>query len=122
MVFRCPLLVAAFYGNLEALVTLLSQGECFVPWTKFHVYENDVCWYSIGADVLQARKSDGFTAAHAAAQGNQSRVISLLVAKGGRSLLEKKAKGDCPLHIAARLGHHEVMHALINLGCNPNVR
>ncbi len=54
---------------------------------------------------------------------NQSRVIVLLAAKAGPStLLERKARGDAPIHTAARLAHHEVIHALINSGCNANLR
>ncbi len=74
---------------------------------------NDVVQTLIGAGAALGKLSDGTSLLHIAAQYNNAAAITLLVTAGCNNFIEKNAKGDTPLHIAAKHGRLEVAKVLM---------
>ena len=71
-----------------------------------------------GADV-NAKRDDGETPLHQAADNGHKEVVELLIAKGA-DVSAKTDNGVTPLHQAAYKGHKEIAEILIDKGANVN--
>ena len=88
---------AAFYGHNASVAVLLSWG----------------------ADVNQ-QDYHGFTALHAACKsGDLLCVLTLL--KAGASLSLPSHRKTLPIHTAAQCNRTEIVRALLDHGCSPNM-
>lgn len=70
---------------------------------------------------IDAQMDDGLTALHLAAQYGIYQVISLLVEHGAQVDKLTSKGGWTPIHIAASLGHLNVVQELIKCNANPNI-
>ncbi len=94
---EAPVADAAERGDLEAVRTLLRQG----------------------ADVNTAQ-SDGMTALHWAAGGNDIEIAKTLLYAGAAVRATTRLGGYNPLHLASRGGHSEVARLILEAGADPN--
>ena len=94
---EAPVADAAAKGDVEAVRTLLRQGE--------------------DANTAQP---DGMTALHWAAQRNQVEVAEVLLYAGATLRPMTRMGGYTPLHLAARSGNTEVARTLLEAGADPD--
>lgn len=90
-----PLNVAAFFGNLGVVVTLLAAKA------------------NIEATTTRAR----YTALHTAAQTGHTAVLELLLWKGA-DIAAVTGRGWTALNVAAYAGHHDVVSSLLDRGAD----
>ncbi|MEX2467382.1 MAG: ankyrin repeat domain-containing protein, partial [Gemmatimonadota bacterium] len=94
-----PVADAAERGDVETVVALLRQG----------------------ADV-NAAQGDGLTALHWAAMNNNAEMAGVLLYAGAESEATTRLGGYTPLHLGSRLGHAEVIEALVEQGADVSAR
>jgi ankyrin repeat protein len=70
---------------------------------------------------VDARSDDELTPLHVSAIFNQKEATEILIA-GGAKLFLVDAKGNTALHMAAFLGHTDIVRLLLSAGAKPNVR
>jgi ankyrin repeat protein len=92
---RTPLNVAAFYGNLGVVVTLLA----------------------VKANIEATTRDRGYTALHTAAHRGHTAVLELLLWKGA-DITARTGRGWTALNIAVNAGHDDVISSLLARGAD----
>lgn len=92
---RTPLNVAAFYGNLGVVVTLLAAK----------------------ANIEATTRDRGYTALHTAAHRGHTAVLELLLWKGA-DITARTGRGWTVLNIAVNAGHDDVVSSLLDRGAD----
>ncbi len=95
--FESPVADAAQRGDLEAVRTLLQQGED-----------------------PNAAQADGLTALHWAALNDELGIAEILLYAGATVSPVTRVGGYTPLHLASQSGHGEMARALLEAGANAN--
>jgi ankyrin repeat protein len=97
-----PFHIAVFYGNHTA-VTFLREKDLL----------SDINALTTG--------EEAYSSVHLAAISNRPGTVKLLANIGADLNLKDKAGGQTPLHVAARLGFADIVTALLDAGCMPNL-
>jgi len=121
------LLVSNFPPPREAMASL-GELAVSVSWSEQNI------WSATGRGDLfgirrelkrnvpvDARSDDELTPLHVSAIFNQKEATEILIA-GGAKLFLVDAKGNTALHMAAFLGHTDIVRLLLSAGAKPNVR
>ena len=130
-----PLHRAAHYNSYEATELLLEHGAGLDPIAESEgirytplvtavaagSVEVAVFLISRGAEPDMPPSEGGITLLHMAADSNDPRTASALVA-AGLDPNAQTAKGSTPLHVAAREAAHETAALLLDAGAEPDAR
>jgi ankyrin repeat protein len=95
--FFSPLHIAAVNGSVEAMESLLEEKD------KIN---------------LNLTVKDGITAVYLAVQENKIKILNLLI-KAGASIFLSRENGLSPLHVAACMGHLEIVKILLENKADP---
>ncbi|XP_059366352.1 serine/threonine-protein phosphatase 6 regulatory ankyrin repeat subunit B-like [Carassius carassius] len=127
---QTPLHLAAFSGQLDVCSSLLNL-KADITATDIHnqtplhlAVENDhsevvKLFLRHRPKLAQLANMEGATCTHiAAAKGSVAVIKELLLFTQGPATLNNKAKGLCPLHLAAAGGHTEVVKVLLDAGAS----
>ncbi|KAI6652704.1 Ankyrin repeat and EF-hand domain-containing protein 1-like [Oopsacas minuta] len=126
-----PIMVAADYGHIQSLDTLLEKGA---EVKSLDATGSNVLFYCLkstnrhcvcieklleaGADPNQVRSSDGFPVLLAACQAGESKAAEILLAKGASANSCIKKSGKTALMISSEAGHSECVRVLAHAGAD----
>ena len=133
---QTPLIGAAKLGYEGICKLLISKGAnvnalanpvSFFVWNNGNKNINSALNQAICGDfasIVDMLISNGANTTYGslclAANGNSIKVSKLLVSKGKKYMNQRDKSGRTPLHIAANLGHDEILSILISSGANLN--
>ncbi len=121
--------LAAAQGHAESVQVLIRKAKLDITNKRGYTPLHSVCWSGSATDevvhllvdaivknnnwsLVNAQDDRGNTALHVAAFGNRSEIIPVL---NHLNPSLKNNEGDNPLHVAAKEGNWEVLHAMLDV-------
>ncbi|CAN8072110.1 unnamed protein product [Agarophyton chilense] len=124
-------ITARFRGREDESQIKTGRGDCDYGSNLLHLAvknkQYDICHFLLTAvkniQGIEDRRDDGMTAMHIAARNDDTKMMQLLIEKGGAQIDScNDILGVYPIHLCCETGASQALKFLIDHGADPNCR